>query len=97
MTSLVTSALDQVRNYAGAVAWGPLVQASRQLVLSLLSQIEHGTLTLVEKDGTSSVYGETGKDEAQPVAHLRVIRDSFWLRLALFADMVRDVAPSSSV
>lgn len=95
MTSLVTSALDRVRNYAGAFAWGPLVQTSRQLVLSLLSRIEHGSLTVVEKDGITTVYGEVGAETLQPAAHLRVIRDSFWLRLALFADMVRSVAPLS--
>lgn len=96
MNSLVTSALDRVRNYAGAFAWGPLVQTSRQLVLALLLQIEHGSLTVIEKDGTRTLCGEAGAKPVQPAAQLRVIRDSFWLRLALFADMVRNVAPSSS-
>lgn len=96
MTSLVTSALDRVRNYAGAVAWGPLVQTSRQLVLSLLSQIEHGRLTVIEKDGTNTICGDAEGETVLPAAHLRVVRDSFWLRLALFADMVRHVAPIPS-
>lgn len=96
MTSLVTSALDRVRSYAGAVAWGPLVQTSRQLVLSLLSQIEHGRLTVIEKDGTSTICGDAEAETVQPAAQLRVVRDSFWLRLALFADMVRHVAPFPS-
>ena len=96
MNSLVTSALDRVRNYAGAFAWGPLVQTSRQLVLALLSQIEQGRLTVIERDGTSTLCGEAGAKTVQPAAQLRVVRDSFWLRLALFADMVRNVAPRSS-
>lgn len=96
MTSLLTSALDRVRNYAGAVAWGPLVQTSRSVILSLLSQIEQGRLTIIERDGTSTICGDAETENVQPATELRVVRDSFWVRLALFADMVRPVAPIPS-
>ncbi|KIV93643.1 hypothetical protein PV10_04840 [Exophiala mesophila] len=87
MTSLVTSALDQARGFAGAFAWGPAVSVSRNLVLALLSRIQRGRLTILENDGTTTICGQTSGDPVEPNVHLRVVRDAFWLRLALFADM----------
>ncbi|KIX04278.1 uncharacterized protein Z518_05145 [Rhinocladiella mackenziei CBS 650.93] len=87
MSSLVTSALDRIRSYAGGVVWEPLVKTSRQLILSLISQIKVGRLTVVERDGTQTTCGKVTGDLIHPQAQLRVVRDPFWLRLALFADM----------
>jgi hypothetical protein len=93
MASLVASALDRARGYAGAVAWDPLVKTSRHLILSLLSQIKTGRLTVVERDGKETICGQVGGEAVHPQVQLRVVRNAFWLRLALFADMVRNVAP----
>ena len=89
MASLVTSVLDSLRSYTGSVAWAPLVQLSRSSILSVLSGIERGTLTIREKDGTETVCGgrPVGREE-WPVSSLKVLREAFWLRVALFADMV---------
>lgn len=89
MAGLVTSLFDTARSYVGSVAWSPLVQLSRSSILGLLSQIQVGQLTVKEKDGTETVCGgaSIGRD-ALPVTTLKVVREAFWLRLALFADMV---------
>ena len=89
MSSLVTSALDTLRSYTGSVAWGPLIQISRSSVLSVLKGIEKGSLTIREKDGSETLCGKaTTGFEHWPVANLTVLREAFWLRVALFADMV---------
>lgn len=88
MSGLVVSTLDAIRNYAGSFAWGPLVQISRSSILSLLSSIKVGQLTVREKDGTVTVCGSTPtKGSNDPVTTFEVLRETFWLRLALFADM----------
>ena len=91
MTSLVASALDQARGLVGAFAWGPAVSVSRNMVLALLSRIQRGRLIILENDGTTTICGQTSSDPVEPNVHLRVVREAFWLRLALFADMVRIV------
>ena len=89
MTGLVTFALDTLRSYAGSVAWDPLVQASRSSILALLRTIEVGQLNILEKDGREVVCGNATLSRSEvPVARLKVLKDAFWLRLALFADMV---------
>ena len=89
MTSLVTFALDTLRSYTGSVAWGPLVRFSRSSILSVLSGIETGTLIVREKDGSETVCGKPPIGMGPwPAASLKVLREAFWLRVALFADMV---------
>lgn len=89
MANLVTSALDTLRSYAGSLAWGPLVRLSRSSVLALLQSIEVGQLNIVEKDGSEIVCGNGALSRSEvPVARLKVLKEVFWLRLALFADMV---------
>ena len=92
MSSLLSSALDTLRGYAGSTAWGPLVRLSRTAILSLLNGIEVGCLIIKERDGTETRCGG-GKGShvcaTPPRTELRVQREAFWLRLALFADMVR--------
>lgn len=89
MTSLVTFALDTLRSYTGSVAWGPLVQFSRSSIFRVLSGIETGTLTVREKDGSETVCGKPPIGMGPwPAASLKVMREAFWLRVALFADMV---------
>lgn len=94
MSSLITSALDTVRAQVGSVAWGPLVTLSRKAVLSLLQQIEVGRLLVLEKDGSQTVCGAKSASKAVPATELKVHRETFWVRLALFADMVSDALVS---
>ena len=42
-------------------------------------------------DGTEIVCGNMKQANNRPVVSLRVLRDAFWVRLALFADMVCEV------
>lgn len=92
---MLTWASGKVCSYAGTAAWEPLVRTSRRIILSLLSQIKVGRLTVLERDGTETICGLNTGDEVHPLAQLHVVRDAFWLRLALFADMVCCVAPTS--
>lgn len=88
MTGVLLSTIDAVRSYTGSFAWGPLIQLSRSAVLSLLKSIECGQLTVRDTDGTTTVCGKLSKNgDDAPVTRLEVVRETFWLRLALFADM----------
>lgn len=88
MAGILVSTLDAVRSYTGSFAWAPLIQLSRSAILSLLKSVEIGQLTVRDTDGTVTVCGkqpQAGHDA--PVTSLNVVRETFWLRLALFADM----------
>lgn len=90
MSNLVRSALDALRGYAGSTAWGPLVLFTRTGVLSLLQQITTGQLLVVDRDGAQTLCGQSSVADllTEPKTELRVRSDAFWVRLALFADMV---------
>ena len=92
-----------VLSRAAAYTWGPIVAGSRRTVLNLFSRIRVGQLVVT--DATSNVTTVLGvleprRDDDQdlkgvakppegPRAELRVQSDVFWVRLLLFADMVR--------
>lgn len=83
----LTSRFYALRSYTGQLAWGPLASLSRSAVLSLLSRIQTGRLDIVEADGTETICGSRDNKDAGPRTTLRVHSDTFWVRLALFADM----------
>lgn len=67
LSSLIPSAVtrplakgsEAVRGALGSLTWGPGVAIAKSTVLAFLSQIEIGTLTLVdETSGTRAVYGQ---------------------------------------
>ena len=87
ITTFFTSALDGLRALAGSIAWAPLVNLSRTAVLSLLQQIENGQLLVKEEDGRETVCGRFTAGQTLRT-ELRIRRETFWVRLALFADMV---------
>ena len=87
--AVVSRALDSVRSYIGSFTWSPLVALSRNAVLGLLSRVSDGQLIVVDHDGTVTLCGEYG---ATPKTELRVVNEAFWVRVALFADMVGIVA-----
>lgn len=69
--------------------WGPLVTLCKNGTLSQLHEIKLGKLVLFEggREKASAVFGSD--KEGVPVAFLDVHNEKFWVRLALFADMVR--------
>ncbi|KAK5005524.1 hypothetical protein LTR28_007609, partial [Elasticomyces elasticus] len=83
---------------AGSYAWEPLVSLSRSAILSLLSKVESGSLVITDPDGQQTVCGkkkmvngETGGGRSVysiPHTGLQVHKETFWVRLLLFADMV---------
>lgn len=79
-----------LRNSMGLIAWGPLVRFSRATVLAVLSRIEVGQILVVDSDGTAARCGGPSESSEGPKAELRVVKDSFWVRALLFADMVRN-------
>lgn len=93
MSALVSSALDTLRGYAGSTAWAPLVRVSRTAVVSLFQRIEFGCLLITDERGAQMRCGrDAGMGShvctTPPRAELKVRREAFWVRLALFADMV---------
>lgn len=91
MSSLVRNAVDAIWSYAGSTAWSPVVLVCRTGVLSLLQQITCGQLLVVEeKDGAQTLCGQSSVADLpiEPRTELRVRKDAFWVRVALFADMV---------
>lgn len=85
---LLSSQFVALRGAAGAAAWTPLAQSSRSVCLSVLSKIQLGTLEIDDADGTTHVIGQKQRDEKYLGAKITVHKDTFWVRLALFADMV---------
>ncbi|KIV99222.1 uncharacterized protein PV09_09086 [Verruconis gallopava] len=79
------SQFNSLRSYTGSLAWHPLLQVSRSTCLSLLQRIQIGCLEIVDFDGQS--YNCGPMSSASPYAQLRVNKETFWVRLLLFADM----------
>jgi hypothetical protein len=93
MSALISLALDTVRGYAGSTAWAPLVRISRAAVMSLFRRIDLGCLLITDENGAQTRCGrDAGLGShvcaTPPRTELKVKREAFWVRLALFADMV---------
>jgi len=84
----ITSRFYALRNYAGSFAWGPLVQLSRSACLSLLCKIKIGQLEILDCDGARVTCGREVAVRHEPQATIRIHKETFWVRLLLFADMV---------
>ena len=91
MTILATVALRlyALRSYALGLAWSPLVQLSRATCLSLFGKITHGQLEIID-EGESTICGQAVSATDQPRVTLHIHNEAFWVRLLLFADMVRN-------
>lgn len=83
----ITERFKALRDYAGALAWQPLVDTSRSLCIGLLGSIRIGRLEIEDINGKTFVCGTAATTNA-PNVSLKVHNPVFWLRLALFADMV---------
>ena len=88
--AIVFSTFDSLRSYLGSFTWGPLVKLSRSTVLGLLSRIEVGQLVVRDSDGAVTICGQSGINDLSPRTELRVLKEAFWVRVMLFADMVGD-------
>ena len=66
-----------------------MVQISRSTVLSLLQRIEVGQLLVTDTDGSITTCGHIDGRDQVPRTGLKVLKEAFWIRLLLFADMVR--------
>ena len=87
--AVVTRTFDSLRSYIGSFTWGPIVHISRRTVLGLLSRIVVGQLVVVDCDGTTTLCGQLGKKDGSSRTELKVLKEAFWVRVMLFADMVR--------
>ena len=81
--------VDAVRAYTGSVTWGPLVSLSRSVVISLLRRVEVGQIVVTDVNGIMTLCGAPQPKDGTPRTELKVLREAFWVRLFLFADMVR--------
>ena len=90
MASSLVSGFISLRDYAGSLAWEPLVRLSQTAILSLLKGIRVGLLEVVDPNGDTITCGDGKGGDGTPRAKLQVQKDAFWVRLLLFTDMVRD-------
>lgn len=84
----VTSPIATIWNGVASQAWDPLVALCRNGTLAQLQGIKIGSLALHETgvDKPATFFGHKSPDH--PFASLTVHDEKFWVRLALFADMV---------
>ena len=99
----IDSGTEMIRSALGNVSWGPALSVSKTAVTALFSRIEKGTLIIIdETNATTLSYGErvakqsskqangvngTRKSSHSDTVILTVRKESFWIRLFLFADM----------
>ncbi|QRV92899.1 cyclopropane-fatty-acyl-phospholipid synthase [Ceratobasidium sp. AG-Ba] len=88
LVSLFDGAVSRTMSAMTSIGWTPLARVAEKGVLDLMQKITVGHLQVltpsriydfpVQKDGMSS---------DGPFAKLRVVKDSFWIRLALMSDL----------
>jgi hypothetical protein len=78
---------DGIRAVAGHFAWGPMLQLSKLAVARSLSRIQNGELIIKHEGEIVGKFGQAA--QGFPAVELEVLSDNFWVRLLLFADMVR--------
>ena len=86
--AILTRAFDSLRSYLGGLTWGPFVALSRTAVLSQLSKIQVGQLVITDEEGALTICGAPGIKDGSPRTQLKVLKEAFWVRMVLFADMV---------
>lgn len=89
--AILTRSLDSLRSYVGYFTRGPFAQLSRSTVLGLLSRIEIGQLVVTDSNGTVTICGSPGIKDGSPRTELKVLKEAFWVRAMLFADMVGEL------
>lgn len=89
--AILTRSLAPLRTYLGSLTWAPFVQLSRSTVLGLLNRIEIGQLVVTDSDGMVTICGHPGIKDGSPRTELKVLKEAFWVRAILFADMVGEL------
>lgn len=84
----IASRFYALRSYAGGLVWSPVVQLSRGACLSLFRKIQYGQLEIVDSDGENIICGQAISEKDAPKVILHIHKETFWVRLLLFADMV---------
>lgn len=84
----ITSRFYALRSYAGDLAWSPFVQLSRGACLTLFRKIGYGKLEIVDFDGETIICGQERPEKDALKVTLHIHKETFWVRLLLFADMV---------
>ncbi|KAL6719135.1 hypothetical protein ACLMJK_003372 [Lecanora helva] len=85
--TVITKSLNSLSTTVGSFTWGPFVKLSRNIVLSLLGRIETGNLIIVDSDRTVIKCGSSDGKDGSPHAELMILKETFWVRALLFADM----------
>ena len=91
--ALFSDSFNALRSFAGSLIWSPVVAFSRTTVLRLLIRIEKGQIVVRESDGNTVVCGGAQTKDCMLKTELNVVKDTFWVRALLFADMVRTFHP----
>ena len=86
--TILAPTFDTLCTYAGSLTWSPLVRFSRGAVLSLLRRVAIGQLIVTDTDDTVTICGAPQIKDGTPRTELKVLRETFWVRVLLFADMV---------
>ena len=89
--AIISKPFDSLRSYVGSFTWGPFVTISRSTILGLLGRIQVGQLVVEDCDGTTTICGGLGGKAGSPHTELKVLKEAFWVRVMLFADMVRQL------
>lgn len=84
-----------LRQYVSNIGWEPLVGFSRNTILSVLKQIRNGSLKITDVDGSETICGVVSSQKNALKTALEVHKDTFWVRMLLFADMVSYMLPSA--
>lgn len=92
--AVLTRSFDSLRSYVASFTWAPFLTLSRSSILGLLQRIQVGQLLVTDCDGTVTVCGRPGIKDGSPRTELRVLKESFWIRVLLFTDMVRRIPRS---
>ncbi|KAL7927347.1 Mycolic acid cyclopropane synthetase domain-containing protein [Trichoderma austrokoningii] len=103
MLKLLSQSIDGLRSNLGSLTWNPTLKIAKSSILSIFSQIQLGSLLLVdESDQTNYVFGQKAIEapgntvqcaqsrnriNKAPRAKVVVRNAEFWMRLFLFADM----------
>lgn len=96
---MATSALGTLKESAVGWAWGPAVSLARTAVLRIFSNLQGGSLRIIDEvSGEKHSLGRKVVESngtrhkiknvhTMPNVEIVVKRDTFWLRLFLFSDL----------
>ncbi|WWC66459.1 uncharacterized protein I206_100361 [Kwoniella pini CBS 10737] len=93
LLSLTDNVTSTITSSIYSLGGGPLISIAKLAILSMMnSQINYGQLTIITPQGESHTFpqnsgrGEEEEEEEESVT-IRVLKDSFWLRLVAQGDL----------